>query len=125
MYLNGARCFVNLSNDSWSKSEACQYQHLAHAVFRSVENRVPSVRSTASGQSCIINQFGQIEKMAPSFCETYVVGEVPVFSSQRKPTVYTQYGDIFGYGAVFLSVALLIMRLIIVIIISIKNKLKK
>lgn len=125
MYLNGARCFVNLSNDSWSKSETCQYQHLAHAVFRSVENRVPSVRSTASGQSCIINQFGQIEKMAPSFCETYVVGEVPVFSSQRKPTVYTKYGDVSGYGAVFLSAALLIMRLIIVIIISIKNKLKK
>ncbi len=125
MYLNGARCFINLSNDSWSKSEACQYQHLANAVFRSVENRVPSVRSTASGQSCIINQFGQIEKMAPSFCETYVVGEVPVFNSQRKATLYTKYGDVSGYGAVFLSAALLIMRLIIVIIISIRNKLKK
>ena len=125
MYLNGARCFINLSNDSWSKSEACQYQHLANAVFRSVENRVPSMRSTASGQSCIINQFGQIEQMAPSFCETYVVGEVPVFNTQRKATLYTKYGDVLGYGTVILSAALLIMRLIIVIIISIKNKLKK
>ena len=125
MYQNGARCFINLSNDSWSKSEACQYQHLANAVFRSVENRVPSVRSTASGQSCIINQVGQIEKMAPSFCETYVVGEVPVISRQTKPTLYSMYGDVLGYGPVFLAAALLIMRLIIVIIISIKNKQKK
>ena len=125
MYQNGARCFINLSNDSWSKSEACQYQHLANAVFRSVENRVPSVRSTASGQSCIINQFGQVEKMAPSFCETYVVGQVPVINRQTKPTLYSRYGDLLGYGPVFLAAALLIMRLIIVIIISIKNKLKK
>ena len=125
MYQNGARCFINLSNDSWSKSEACQYQHLANAVFRSVENRVPTVRSTASGQSCIINQFKQKEKMAPSFCETYVVGQVPVISRQTKPTLYSRYGDLLGYGPVFLAAALLIMRLIIVIIISIKNKLKK
>ena len=123
MYLNGSRCFINLSNDSWSKSEACQYQHLANAVFRSVENRVPAVRSTASGQTCIINQFGQIEKMAPAFCETYIVGEVPVISSERKPTLYTRYGDVFGYGTVFLALALLIMRLIIVIIIGAKKKL--
>ena len=122
MYLNGSRCFINLSNDSWAKSEACQNQHLANAVFRSVENRVPTVRSTASGQSCIINQFGQIEKIAPSFCETYIVGEVPVISAERKPTVYTLYGDVLGYGVVFLALALLIMRLIIVIIIAIKSK---
>ena len=125
MYLNGARCFINLSNDSWSKSQACQYQHLANAVFRSVENKVPSVRSTASGQTCIINQFGQIEKIAPSFCETYVVGEVPVIDPHSKKTFYSRCGDIFGYGSVFLAAALLIMRLIIDIIISIKNKLKK
>jgi len=35
--LNGARAFINMSNDAWSGSLACQNQHLAMAVFRSAE----------------------------------------------------------------------------------------
>lgn len=116
MYKNGARCFVNLSNDSWSKSEACQNQHLATAVFRSVENKVPSIRSTTSGQTCIINEYGKIEKIAPSFCETYIVGDISVIDESRKGTLYTKIGDVFGYVPVFVTIVLLIIRMIIAII---------
>ena len=63
----GAQAFVNLSNDAWSKSLACQYQHLSMAVFRSVENRVPTVRSTTTGQTCIIDPNGRILAMAEPF----------------------------------------------------------
>lgn len=120
MVLMGARCLINLSNDSWSKSIACQHQHLAMSVFRSVENRVPVVRSTASGVSCIINQYGKIEKAAPEFCQAFVLGKVPVLNSEEV-TLYTRLGDIAGIAEAGLAVLILIIQTIIVIIIKIRK----
>lgn len=77
-YKKGARAFVNLSNDAWSKSKRCQVQHLKMAVFRSVENHVPSVRSSASGETCIISSTGKIVARSESFRKNYVTGEIPV-----------------------------------------------
>lgn len=107
----GAQAFVNLSNDAWSKSLACQYQHLSMAVFRSIENRVPSVRATASGQTCIIDPNGKITNMAEPFTETYLVGTIPVVHT-KKQTVYTQYGDIVGILFVIISGVLFCVVLI-------------
>ncbi len=117
MVLNGSRCFINLSNDSWSKSKACQKQHLAMAVFRSVENGVPSVRSTASGVTCVINPNGKVIKAAPEFCEAYVIGRVPVIEDDYQ-TLYTRTGDIAGTLAAGLSALILIIQTIVVIIIK-------
>ena len=118
MVLNGSRCFINLSNDSWSESVPCQRQHLAMAVFRSIENRVPTVRSTASGVTCIIGPNGKIEKAAPEFCEAYVIGRVPLLqtASGWKQTLFTRTGDVAGNVAALLSAILLIIHTIIVII---------
>lgn len=115
---NGARAFFNLSNDSWSESLACQKQHLSMAVFRSVENRVPSVRSTSSGQTCVINQYGKITGEVKAFTQGYVAGKVPVISSssENKLTFYTRYGDYAGIMEVFLSLGLLIIKGIVCII---------
>lgn len=120
MVNNGSRCFINLSNDAWSKSIACQNQHLSMAIFRSVENRVPTVRSTSSGETCIINENGQIQNIIPEFCESYVVGKVPVLSTFKK-SFYTKAGDVFGQLEVILFSVILIIQLIRVII----NKYKK
>ena len=120
MVLNGSRCFINLSNDSWSKSKVCQKQHLAMAVFRSVENGVPSVRSTASGVTCIINQNGKIEKAAPEFCQAYIIGKIPVIKDY-EPTFYTKTGDIAGMLTTGVTAIILIMQTIIVIIKKIKK----
>ncbi len=121
MVLNGSRCFINLSNDSWSKSRACQKQHLAMAVFRSVENRVPSVRSTASGVSCVINSYGKIEKTAPQFCPAFVLGKVPLQSSE-KLTFFTRSGDLAGQIESLLFLIILIIQSIRVIIIKIQER---
>ena len=111
----GAQAFVNLSNDAWSKSLACQYQHLSMAVFRSVENRVPTVRSTTNGQTCIIDPNGRILAMAEPFVETYLVGSIPVLDKTEK-TVYTRLGDyvgvIFALAAVLLILAGLVARML-------------
>lgn len=93
MVLNGARAIVNLSNDAWSKSLACQNQHLAMATLRCVENSVPAVRSTASGETCILNPNGKIVARAKSFEMDYVIGDVPVLGDDMKLTVFTKFGD--------------------------------
>ncbi len=120
MVLNGSRCFINLSNDSWSKSKVCQKQHLAMAVFRSVENRVPSVRSTASGVTCIINQNGRIEKAAGEFRQAFIIGKIPLLKDY-KPAFYTKTGDIAGMLETSLAVIILIIQTIIVIIKTIRK----
>lgn len=110
----GAQAFVNLSNDAWSKSLVCQYQHLSMAVFRSVENRVPTVRSTTTGQTCIIDPNGTITAMAEPFTETYLTGSIPIMDKSKK-TLYTRFGDyvgvIFAVASGLLLVAGLVARI--------------
>ena len=115
-YKNGARCLFCLANDSWAKSESCQYQHFAMARFRAVENHIPVVISSVSGQTAIINQKGQIQAMANPFTKTYVIGELSLIPKEQKPTVYNIIGDIFGYGAAILLLVVLIIRGLIAII---------
>lgn len=111
-YQAGSRCLICISNDSWAKSSACQNQHLSIALFRSIENRIPSVRSTATGATCIIDPNGKINITSPEFCESYVIGKVPVISAGRKATVYSRYGDVAGWGEICALVLLLIIQTI-------------
>lgn len=92
---NGARAIVNLTNDAWAHSEPCQYQHLSMAIFRAVENRVPLVRATASGQTCIVDPNGEILAMAEPFTETWLTGDIPVLPETGK-TLYRIWGDLWG-----------------------------
>ena len=100
---NGAQAFVNMSNDAWSKSLPCQYQHLSMAIFRSVENRVPQVRSTASGQTCFIDPNGRITSMAKPFTEAYIIDTIPIIENLQK-SLYTLLGDYLGIFFVLLAV---------------------
>lgn len=122
MYLNGSRCLIVLCDDAWSKSICCQYQHLSMAIFRTVENRIPMVRSSSSGQTCIINSIGKIDDMAFPNCKTFASSDVEVISKDREPTLYTKYGYFIEMGIIFLTLLLLIIPKITVIIKKIKDK---
>ncbi|MBR4825860.1 MAG: apolipoprotein N-acyltransferase, partial [Spirochaetaceae bacterium] len=113
---NGAEAFINISNDAWSNSLACQYQHLSMAVFRCVENRVPAARATASGQTSFIDPNGKVLAMAEPFQKAYLIGEIPVCQN-RKQTIYTYCGDFVGIIFAILG----IMSLILGIIRNLKN----
>ncbi len=117
---NGAQAIVNLTNDSWSHSEVAQYQHLSMAAFRSVENRIPSVRATASGQTAVIDPNGKITAMAPSFEETYLIADFPVVEKGTK-TLYTMWGDYVG----ILFVIFASLEVISGILISVIKRIKK
>lgn len=89
---NGAECLFNLSNDSWSGKRFCQKQHLSMAVFRSVENEVPSARSTASGVTCFIDLRGRIVDEVEQFCEDYAFYNIEI-PMKKNQTPYTRFGD--------------------------------
>jgi apolipoprotein N-acyltransferase len=109
----GAELFVNISNDSWSHSLASQMQHLSMAVFRSVETRRATVRSTVSGQTCAINPDGNIIAMLEPFTEGQLTVSVPIMKTE---TFYTKHGDFFPVICTLLSFALLLIACILHII---------
>lgn len=76
----GADIFINVSNDYWSNSAACQYQHLSQAVFRSAETGLYSLRCTNSGQTCVIDGQGKVIQMMEPFKKGFLYCEVPVNS---------------------------------------------
>ena len=108
---NGAVCLFNLSNDSWSKSLPCQFQHLSMAVFRSSENAVPSVRSTASGVTCSIDSRGRVVSMVDCFEKKYLVADMDV-QENYAPTFYNRFGDWLPILETAALVVLVVLRLI-------------
>jgi len=115
-HIKGADCFFSLTNDSWAKSLPCQYMHLAMAKFRALENRLPVVISAVSGFTAMIDNKGHIKELANPFSKNYIVSTVDIAKNKQKLTIYNKSGDLFGYGSLFLLLALLIIRLFIVII---------
>ncbi|MBP5451653.1 MAG: apolipoprotein N-acyltransferase [Treponema sp.] len=104
----GAECFFNLSNDSWSGKRFCQKQHLSMAVFRSVENGIPSARSTASGVTCFIDSKGRIVNEAEQFCQAYLFHQLEI-PMQKKDTFYTRFGDWFAFLEIILLIGIVLI----------------
>lgn len=72
----GASLFVSLSNDAWSGSRVCQMQHLSVSVFRSIENGIPMLRSSNSGQTCFVDCYGAVKNSSLPFAENFLYCEV-------------------------------------------------
>jgi apolipoprotein N-acyltransferase len=98
---------INLTNDGWFSDSAEQWQHMANAVFRTVENGVPLLRSANNGITCSINAYGRVESiLRDANNNEYQPGvltvEVPLLSPSEKSgaTFYNRHGDWFGWGCV-------------------------
>lgn len=89
----GAEVFLNITDDSWSKTASAEYQHFVVAAFRAIEYRTPLVRSTNSGFTAVVDSSGNIVQSAPLFEEAYMCAEVPI--SQWRETVYSRYTNWF------------------------------
>jgi apolipoprotein N-acyltransferase len=87
-----ADVIVNLTNDGWFKANE-NTQHLQAAIFRSIENRAPTVRSVNTGISAIVDSYGRELQRVPVRTEGTIVGPVRVDS---RYTIYTRVGDLFA-----------------------------
>jgi len=93
---------VNLTSDSWFGAETEPWEHLALAVFASVELRVSMVRAVNSGVSALIDPNGRLlqktyadDPYRNPHAEDGIVVSAPRMSGGR--TVYVAVGNLFAY----------------------------
>jgi apolipoprotein N-acyltransferase len=107
---------VNLTNDGWFGKSAEQWQQMANAVFRAVENGVPLIRCTNNGVTCWVDAYGTVrETFKDQTGGIYGVGamtvQIPVPSEKPAPTFYNRHGDWFGWSCVLVGTIILLFRL--------------
>jgi apolipoprotein N-acyltransferase len=83
---------ANLSNDGWFATQE-KHQHFQSLVFRSIEHRVPLVRSSNTGISGWIDSTGRICKTVAADTSGAVVMRVDL---DDRVTPYSRYGDVFA-----------------------------
>ncbi|MEX1365140.1 MAG: apolipoprotein N-acyltransferase [Nannocystaceae bacterium] len=97
----GIELFVNVTIDTWFGDTAEPWEHLALAQFRSVEHRVPMVRSVSAGVSSVVDAGGRLVAHIPArgpTVERPVMPEVLVHdvalprNTARRPTVFARFG---------------------------------
>ncbi len=99
---NGAQVLVNVTDDSWSGSIIPMRLHLALAVWRAVENRVPLLQAANGGTTAAVAPDGKILARYPEFTPGVLKVKVPLPSTSL--TLYTQWGDWMGRTALVLVV---------------------
>ena len=93
---------VQLTNDYWFGATAAPYQHNVASIFRAVENRTPIAISSNTGPSQIINAYGKVVTTIDTlFSPGVTLGDVQIIDDR---TFYTQQGDIFTFGCLFLVI---------------------
>jgi len=106
MTLAGAQVLFNILNDAWFGDSAGPHEHQALALWRAVENRRYLLRASNSGVTSIIDPLGRVVDELGTFREGVLVGTVHPLDLM---TFYTRYGDVFAWGAVAATGALLLL----------------
>ncbi len=98
-----ADMIVNVTNDGWFLGNQ-QAQHLQSAVFRSIENRVPTARAANTGISGFIDSTGRVDTDAVIPVRTVGTLARRVMLDTRVAP-YTRVGDLFAYACAAITVA--------------------
>ncbi len=91
LHEKGSDLLINLTNDSWSRTDSAEYQHFAIAYFRAIELRTTLVRSTNAGYTCAVDPKGNVMASLPLFQEGFLHIEIPLYS--HKTTPYALFKD--------------------------------
>lgn len=93
--------FVNITNDAWFGKTSEPYQHMALAVFRSVEHRIEMVRAVNTGVSAHIDAAGRVLRATatvdpladPAPPPTTLMADAALLAGGG---LYRYVGDLFG-----------------------------
>lgn len=97
----GIDLFVNVTIDTWFGDTAEPWEHLALAQFRSVEHRIPMVRSVSAGVSSVVDAGGRLVAHLPArgpTADNVVPPEVLVYdvalarNTAQHPTIFARFG---------------------------------
>jgi len=97
----GADVLINISNDGYLGRTAVMRQHLANAIFRSVENGRPLLRVTNTGITAFITPAGEVREPTQDFkpeVRTWTIAR-----SSSTPSFYAKHGDLFAGACVLFS----------------------
>jgi apolipoprotein N-acyltransferase len=96
--------FINLTNDAWFGAGSEPWQHLALAVFRTVEHRTGMVRATQTGVSSFLDATGRVRAHL-DVRDPPEQGEIPadtlldeVAMIEGGHTVYAGIGSLWGHA---------------------------
>jgi len=93
---------VNVTNDAWFKDSAGADQHLANAVFRSIELRRPMVRAANTGVTAVIDERGHVTHRLPRLREGQLKATI-ARPHASKITLYARIGDAFSVTMLLLA----------------------
>lgn len=95
---------VNMTNDAWFQNSGASVQHANLAVFRAVENRMPLLRATNTGYTCLIDPYGRITADIRKDGSIFVPGSlVADVSPLRVKTPFNKLGDFFAHACLILA----------------------
>jgi apolipoprotein N-acyltransferase len=99
----GAQIIMNITNDSWFGEWGEPQLHLALSTFRSIETRLPMIRSTNTGISALILADGEITNATEIGDQKIMNVFVPI--TPPIPTLMKLWGDWFGIFALGISLS--------------------
>jgi apolipoprotein N-acyltransferase len=103
-----AQILVNLTNDGWFAANE-NSQHFQAAIFRSIENRVPTARSVNTGISGFIDPLGRATGLLPAREAAVSVGTLQLCS---RITFFTRHGPVFSWLCAAIT-AIVILKLFV------------
>ncbi len=109
----GARLLLNATNDAWFEGSLEPEIHLRQSIFRAVETRVPLLRATNTGVTCLVDSLGRVTRLqnGAGSCVSFPGFMNATLSIPRDfaPTPYTRHGDLLlaQPAALFLLLCLL------------------
>ena len=114
----GVEAFVNLTNDTWFGATAEPARHLALAQFRSVEHRIPTLRSVNSGPSSLVDRAGRVtattelRPASPDTAPEFLLVDVPLGrSTASAPTLFARGGWLLVHACQLVAAGLLALSL--------------
>ena len=90
----GADALLNVTNDSWFGPRGEPYLHFALTRFRTIETRLPMLRSTNTGITAVIDPLGRLEGKTNIFEATVLTTEVHPHLSITSP--YQKIASVFS-----------------------------
>jgi apolipoprotein N-acyltransferase len=104
--INGAEIVLMTVDDDFNASTTFPPFHASDSVFRAAENRVAFATGTTSGISLVIDPYGRITAEGEINERGVIVGQTFTADGQ---TLYTRFGDWFGWLMVLALLGLVIL----------------
>lgn len=107
----GSEVFVNITNDSWSKTKSAEIQHFVVAHYRAIEYRTTLLRAANAGFTVVVSPTGRILDSLPLFEEGALAYSVPVY--KRQMTLFARFGNWLPHSLIalaFIFIACTVLR---------------